>query len=168
MLHGNLFLQLLHEHAPEHRGAQAGSINWVMAMARRELGGARLGLRGMMSLEPWTISGCGYPNLLATSEVCDGDTIHDRQHPHDLFMELAAEYDRPLFGTVRWAAYGGPVGEPALGPPAFPHRISALPNPFRRSLTIGSTRHTSATACSAGVYGPRWKVGLGVQWARAR
>lgn len=160
MLHGNLFLQLLHEHAPEHRGAtQAGSINWVMAMARRELGGARVGLRGMMSLEPWTISGCGYPNLLATGEFCDGDTIHDRQHPHDLFMELAAEYDRPLFGTVRWAAYGGPVGEPALGPPAFPHRISALPNPLSPIVHhwLDST-HISYGVLTAGVYGTRWKV----------
>ena len=102
----------------------------------------------MMSLEPWTISGCGYPNLLATSEFCDGDTIHDRQHPHDLFMELAAEYDRPLFGTVRWAAYGGPVGEPALGLRHSPIASQRSRTPFRRSLTIGSTRHTSATACS--------------------
>ena len=84
----------------------------------------------MMSLEPWTIPGCGYPNLLATGEFCDGDTIHDRQHPHDLFMELAAELDRPLSGAWRWGMYGGPVGEPALGPPAFPHRIGALKPPF--------------------------------------
>jgi hypothetical protein len=34
-------------------------------------------------------------NQLATGETCEGDTIHDRQHPHDLFMELAGEYDRP-------------------------------------------------------------------------
>jgi hypothetical protein len=160
MLHGNLFLQLLHEHAPEHRGAtQAGSINWVMPMARREIGAARVGLRAMMSLEPWTISGCGYPNLLATGEVCDRDTIHDKQHPHDLFMELAAEFDRPLVGMVRWQAYGGPVGEPALGPPAFPHRISAFPNPLS---PIGhhwlDSTHISYGVITAGVYDTRWKV----------
>lgn len=68
MLHGNAFLQLLDERAPEHRGAtQAGSTNWVMAMARRPIGSARVGLRTMVSLEPWTIPGCGYPNLLADS-----------------------------------------------------------------------------------------------------
>jgi hypothetical protein len=40
MLHGNAFVQFLHESAPEHRGAsQTGSINWVMAMARRTLAG---------------------------------------------------------------------------------------------------------------------------------
>ena len=43
----------------------------------------------MFSLEPATIGGCGYPDLLATGELCDGDSIHDLQHPHDFFMELA-------------------------------------------------------------------------------
>lgn len=109
---------------------QFGSINWIMGMARREVGGGRLGLRGMLSLEPWTIAGCGYPDLLATGELCDGEAIHDRRHPHDLFMELAAEYDRPLAGSVRWQVYGGLAGEPALGPAAYPHRLSAMPNPL--------------------------------------
>jgi hypothetical protein len=131
MWHDNVFLQFINESAPEHRGAhQTGSINWVMGMARRQAGSGRLGVRTMLSLEPWTIGGCGYPDLLATGEFCDGDTIHDRQHPHDLFMELALEYERPLRGDVRWFAYGGPAGEPALGPVAFPHRVSALANPI--------------------------------------
>ncbi len=99
-------------------------------MARRRAGSGRVGLRAMFSLEPWTISGCGYPDLLATGEVCNGEPIHDRQHPHDLFMELAAEYSRPLRGATRWQIYGGLVGEPALGPAAFPHRMSSMPNPL--------------------------------------
>ena len=131
MLHGNGFIQFLHEAAPEHRGdTQAGSINWAMAMARRPLAGGRFGLRTMMSLEPLTIAGCGYPNLLATGELCEGDDIHDKQHPHDLFMEVAAAFDRPLTPSLRWQVYGALAGEPALGPPAFPHRVSAMPNPI--------------------------------------
>ena len=131
MWHGNVFLQFINESAEEHRGAhQTGSINWVMGMARRQAGAGHVGVRTMLSLEPWTIRGCGYPDLLATGEVCDGDTIHDRQHPHDLFMEIALEYERPLSGGLRWFAYGGPAGEPALGPVAFPHRVSALANPI--------------------------------------
>jgi hypothetical protein len=31
--------------------------------------------------------------------------------------------------NVTWLLYGGPAGEPALGPAAFPHRISAAENP---------------------------------------
>ncbi|MGH9258056.1 MAG: hypothetical protein ACRD3C_26140, partial [Vicinamibacterales bacterium] len=81
MFHGNAFGQFLYESGGEHRrGTQAGSINWIMGMAQRQAGAGRLGVRAMFSLEPWTISGCGYPNLLATGEVCDGDTIHDKQH----------------------------------------------------------------------------------------
>ena len=131
MWHGAAFLQFINESAPEHRGAhQTGSINWVMGMARRRAGAGRVGIRTMLSAEPWTIGGCGYPDLLATGETCDGDTIHDRQHPHDLFMELALEYERPLGRGLQWFAYGGPVGEPALGPVAFPHRVSAMSNPI--------------------------------------
>jgi hypothetical protein len=131
MWHGNVFLQFINESAEEHRGAhQTGSINWLMGMARRPAGSGLVGVRTMISLEPWTIRGCGYPVLLATGESCDGDTIHDRQHPHDLFMELALEYERPIRDGLRWFAYGGPAGEPALGPVAFPHRVSATANPI--------------------------------------
>jgi hypothetical protein len=118
-----------------------------------------LGLRTMMSLEPLTIPGCGYPNLLQTGEFCDGDSIHDRQHPHDLFMELAAELDRPLTSSLRWQIYGGFAGEPALGPPGFPHRLSAMPNPIS---PIGhhwmDATHISFGVITAGVYGGRWKA----------
>jgi hypothetical protein len=160
MLHGNGFIQLLHEAAPEHRGGtQAGSINWAMAMARRPAAGGALGLRMMMSLEPWTISGCGYPNLLATGELCDGDNIHDKQHPHDLFMEVAAEYDHALTGALRWHVYGGLAGEPALGPPGFPHRISALPNPVPPVAHhwLDAT-HITFGVLTSGVYNDRWKA----------
>ena len=160
MLHGNAFVQFLHEEAPEHRGAtQFGSINWGMAMARRPLGNGRLGLRGMVSLEPWTIGGCGYPNLLATGERCNGDTIHDKQHPHDLFMEVAAEYEHAMGRNLRWHVYGGPVGEPALGPVAFPHRISAMPNPLSPIAHhwLDAT-HITFGVVTAGVSSSRWRV----------
>lgn len=159
MLHGNAFTQYLNEGGGDHRrGQQAGVINWFMGMARRPLAGGRAGLRGMVSLEPWTIPGCGYPVLLATGETCDGDSIHDRQHPHDLFMELAAEYDRPLTPSIRWQLYGGPAGEPALGPPGFPHRLSAMANLL---APIGhhwlDATHITYGLVTAGVYGSRWK-----------
>ena len=159
MLHGNTFLQYLYESGEEHRRAQqVGSINWFMGMARRPLAGGRVGIRGMFSLEPFTIGGCGYPVLLATGETCDGDTIHDRQHPHDLFMELAVEYDRPLAPGLRWSLYAGPAGEPALGPPAFPHRLSAMANLL---APIGhhwlDATHITYGVLTAGVYSNRWK-----------
>jgi hypothetical protein len=160
MFHGNAFAQFLYEGGEEHREShQAGSINWFMGMARRRLGAGRIGVRGMVSLEPWTIPGCGYPDLLATGETCDGDTIHDRQHPHDLFMELAIEYERPLTASTRLQLYGGPAGEPALGPVAFPHRLSAMSNPI---APIGhhwlDATHITYGVATAAVYGSRWKA----------
>src|SRR4029079_6168038 len=102
-------------------------INWFMGMADRTIGRGHLGFRGMVSLEPWTIRGCGYPDLLASGELCGGEVIHDRQHPHDLVMERAAVHYTTPPGAIRLQLYGGPAGEPALGPTAFPHRISAMP-----------------------------------------
>jgi hypothetical protein len=161
MFHGNAFLQLLHEAAnDDHRGAtQAGSINWVMVMARRRVGTAHLGLRGMFSLEPATIGGCGYPDLLATGELCDGDSIHDRQHPHDFIMELASEYERPLRGDLRWQVYAGLAGEPALGPAAYPHRLSAMPNPIAPiSHHWLDATHITFGVVTSGVFTNRWKA----------
>jgi len=160
MLHGIAFTQFLYEGGEEHRRShQGGSINWFMAMARRPLGAGRLGLRGMVSLEAWTIPGCGYPDLLATGETCDGDSIHDRQHPHDLFMELAVEYTRPIRSSLQFQVYGGPAGEPALGPVAFPHRASAMANPI---APIGhhwlDATHITYGVVTGAVYGPRWKA----------
>ena len=168
MLHGNAFVQFLYEAGETHRTShQFGSINWLMGMAARPVGQGRLSVRAMISLEPWTISGCGYPNLLATGEVCEGDTIHDRQHPHDLFMEFAAAYDRPIGRSVRWQVYAGPAGEPALGPPGFPHRPSAFPNPIAPIAHhwLDST-HITFGLVTAGLYGLKWKVESSVFNAR--
>ena len=158
MAHENAFLQYLNESGD--RGAhQTGSVNWLMGMAERSAGRGHLALRGMVSWEPWTIRGCGYPDLLASGEVCDGEQIHDRQHPHDLFMEISAEYDRPLAGGTRWQLFGGPAAEPALGPVAYPHRVSAMPNPMApvSHHWLDST-HVSFGVVTGGVYGKRWKV----------
>lgn len=160
MVHGNVFAQFLYESGEEHRRSQQfGSINWLMGMGSRSAGGGRLSARAMLSFEPWTIGGCGYPNLTATGEICRGDSIHDLQHPHDLFMELALAYERPLAPNLRWHVYGGPVGEPALGPVAFPHRLSGFPNPVAPTTHhwLDST-HITFGVVTAGFSGPRWRV----------
>jgi hypothetical protein len=110
--------------------AQVNSINWFMGMASHPLGRGRITLRAMLSAEPLTVGKAGYPLLLQTGESYRDEPLHDRQHPHDLFMEIAALYDVPLTRDVGLEVYGGPVGEPALGPPAYPHRPSAAGDPF--------------------------------------
>jgi hypothetical protein len=158
MGHGNVFAQFLHD-SGDRGHEQFGSINLIMGMANRSLAGGRLGLRGMLSLEPLTVRGCGYPDLLATGERCDGEPITDRQHQHDLFMEIAAEYDRPVTSSLRWQAYGGLAAEPALGPVAYPHRISAMPNllaPISHHWLDAT--HITFGVLTAGLYGNRWKA----------
>jgi hypothetical protein len=72
----------------------------------------------------------GYPLLLQSGESDNGLALHDRQHPHDLFMEAAALYEREIGGTMAVSLYLAPAGEPALGPPAYPHRPSAEWDPL--------------------------------------
>jgi hypothetical protein len=160
MLHGQAFVQYVLETGEEHhRGREAGSINWFMAMAGRSVGAGHLQLRGMASLEPWTLRRCGYPNLLATGELCRGDNIHDRQHPHDLVMEAAATYDHPLRGDARWFVYGGPAGEPALGPVAFQHRPSSSWNPIAPITHHWlDSSHIAYGVVTTGVRHPRWAI----------
>ena len=158
MAHGSVFLQFLKD-GGERGSDQFGSVNWMMGMAQRPLGTGRLGLRAMLSLEPWTIGGCGYPDLLASGEICEGHPIVDRQHPHDLFMELGATYDRPLTSTLGLQLYGSVAGEPALGPVAFPHRISAISNPLAPlSHHWLDATHIAFGVFTGGVYSKRWKV----------
>lgn len=158
MFHGNGFLQYIHD-GSRRGSSQLGSVNWGMAMARHTLAGGDLTARAMLSAEASTVGRCGYPDLLATGEFCHGQALHDRQHPHDLFMDLSLDYQRAVAHDLAFELYGGPVGEPALGPVAFPHRLSALPDP---SAPIShhwlDATHISFGVVTAGVYGRRWKL----------
>jgi hypothetical protein len=163
-VNGAAFVQALFEPRERHRtgGAstrQGGVANWGMFMARRRVGGGRFGIRTMVSAEPWTIPGCGSLSFLATGEVCDDDTIHDRQQPHDMFMELAVDYERPLHGRWRWQLYAGLAGEPALGPPAYSHRMSSLGNPIAPiSHHWFDATQVSFGVVTLGVHDERWKA----------
>jgi hypothetical protein len=131
----------------------------MMGHARRDVSGGELSLRGMISLEPATVGGCGYPDLLASGEICDGHAIVDKQHPHDLVMEASAMYARPLWARLGVQLYGALAGEPALGPVAFPHRLSAVMNPVAPvSHHWLDATHITYGVFTAGLYGERWKV----------
>ncbi len=86
-------------------------------------------LKGMFSADPF-MGPTGYPLLLGFGETADGkDTLIDRQHPHDLVMELAAAFSHKIGAQDSVFVYAGLPGEPALGPPAFMHRMSGMDNP---------------------------------------
>jgi hypothetical protein len=115
------------DHSGPRGDDQFYATSMAMLMAQRDTDWGRLQFKSMLSLEP-AMNARGYPNLFATGETAGGEPLVDRQHPHDLFMELAARVDfNTGFGTV--FLYGGPVGEPALGPSAFMMRQSARYNP---------------------------------------
>ena len=129
MLHGVAFA--MYDKQGSRRGdEQFSSVNWGMLMATREARGGRLQFRGMVSAEPWTVGGQGYRLLLQTGESWRGVPLHDRQHPHDLFMELAGLYEHSISNRLGVSLYLAPVGEPAIGPVAFPHRPSAMNDPM--------------------------------------
>jgi hypothetical protein len=158
MVHGNAFVQFLKDFG-DRGDSQWGSINWVMAEASHDVGDGNFTAVAMLSAEPWTIRGCGYPNLLASGELCHGATIHDRQHPHDLLMEIAVALDHPIGKGVSVELYGGPAGEPALGPPAFMHRLSGLSNPLAPvSHHWFDSTHIVYGVITAGVHTGRWKL----------
>jgi hypothetical protein len=155
MLHGAADLVFDDQGGP--RGDEkVFSSNMIMGMAQRPLGPGRLGLRGMLSLEPASIGKEGYPLLLQTGETADGRTpLIDRQHPHDLFMELAAAYSVSS-GNRSVFLYAGWPGEPALGPPAFMHRFSGMAIPLAPlgHHWLDSSHITFGVLTAGGVAGP--------------
>jgi hypothetical protein len=128
MFHANAFV------VDEQQSGQRGqdkffSTNWFMGMAQHKLGAGTFTGRMMLSLEPGTISQRQYPLLFQQGETAFGKPISDGQHPHDFFMELAALYDLKLGQKALLSFYFAPMGDPAIGPTAYPHRASAAENP---------------------------------------
>jgi hypothetical protein len=131
MLHGNGFAANTQQQAASERGRDAFfSTNWLMPMAQRPLGPGQLTLRTMLSLEPATVTGREYPELFQQGETVYGKPIVDGQHPHDFVMELGALYDLPVAHYFLVSLYAAPVGDPAIGPTAYPHRLSASEDPI--------------------------------------
>lgn len=153
MQHGNVFLMYDAQTGP--RGvSRPVSANWYMAMGSRPLGRGELMLRAMLSLEPATFGNNGQPQLFQT-----GEGLIDRQHPHDLFMEIATQYSYPLSRNLGAYLYLAPVGEPALGPTAFMHRVSAMDIPTA-PLTHhwADSTHISYGVITGGIQSKRLKA----------
>jgi hypothetical protein len=158
MLHGVAFLQYDRQYS--RRGSdQLGLIDWEMVMAMRRVGPGLIHLHAMTSLEPLTIGAEGYPLLLQTGEMFEGRPLVDRQHPHDLVMELAAMYEQPVSHALAASLYAGVAGEPAIGPVAFMHRPSAQSDPL---APLGhhwqDATHITYGVVTAGVFSRQWKL----------
>jgi len=133
MLHYNLFLRYNAQDVFDsgNRGdSQFDAPNWAMLMGQRFVGARGLfRFSAMLSLDPLTVGGNGYPLLFQTGETYNDEPLIDRQHPHDLFSELSIGYTYMLSEQADVFVYLGYPGEPALSNVAFMHRPSALNNP---------------------------------------
>ncbi len=157
MAHGFVSAQYT-DHSGPRGDDKFYATSMAMLMAQRQTGWGRIQLKSMFSAEP-AMDAAGYPNLFATGETADGEALIDRQHPHDLFMELAARVDVNIAPQTRVFVYGGPVGEPALGPSAFMHRGSAKLNP-EPPIThhwFDST-HITYGVVTLGLSAPKWQL----------
>ncbi len=125
---GQGFLSVTQQSGPRG-GDKIYAQNWGMLGAAYELGNGSLMFRTMLSLEPATITDRFYPLMFQTGEAAFGQPIVDGQHPHDFFMELSGQYAHPLGERGMFNVYYGAIGDPALGPTAFPHRASAMETP---------------------------------------
>jgi hypothetical protein len=164
MLMSRLALTGVYDYQSGARGDQMPFLaGMAMGMAQRDFtdswGDGTLGFRAMLSPDP-LMGRRGYPSLLASGETADGVThLVDRQHPHDLVMELAGSYSRRLDDQSSVFLYLGYPGEPALGPPAFMHRASAVDDPAAPITHhwLDST-HVSFGVATAGFVRDDWKL----------
>ncbi len=128
MFHANVFI-LAEQQSSARGGDKFFSTNWFMGMAKHKAGPGVLTIRSMLTLEPATITERRYPLLFQQGETAFGVPIADGQHPHDFVMELGALYDLKLGDRGLLSLYFAPVGDPAIGPTAYPHRESASEDP---------------------------------------
>jgi hypothetical protein len=159
MLHANIFAANTQQQASSERGRDAFfSTSWIMPMAQHRLAAGEITLRTMVSLEPATVGGRNYPELFQQGETAFGSPIVDGQHPHNFIMELAALYDLPVGKDMLLSLYAAPVGDPAIGPSAYPHRQSASEDPI---AALGHHQEDSTHIAYNVVTG-----GLTYKWAR--
>jgi hypothetical protein len=166
MAHGVVFVDYNQQGGPRGEG-KAESVNWLMLMERREVGGGGILFREMFSAESLTSPHPGFPELFQTGETYHGQALVDHQHPHNVFAELSLDYTHLIATPVSalsklklsWEFYGAAAGEPALGPVAFMHRASASELPMAPlSHHLQDSTHTSFGVLTTGLLISRFKI----------
>src|SRR5258708_34460807 len=123
MFMGQAFLVDVQQPGPRGRD-KFYSSNTLMGAAEHALGRGSIMFEAMLSLEPATVTGRRYPELFQTGETAYGKPLADAQHPHNFVMSVGVNYAHALSENTMLQLYYAPVGDPALGPVAFPHRAS--------------------------------------------
>ncbi len=163
---GNAFAGLNYQHRRFRDFTTFESQNWAMGRGERPLGRGQLTLHTMFSLEPFTLKRIGSPQVFQTGETFGNTRLIDYQHPHDLFAALSVGYARTV-GPWRLAASAAAVGSPALGPPPFMHRPSAVENPQAPLAHHHlDSAHITPGVLTFGVF--RSGMGIETSWFRGR
>jgi hypothetical protein len=178
MFMGQAFLVDTQQSGPRG-GDKFYSPNWFMTSAIHAVGDGSVMLTAMLSLEPATITNRSYPLLFQTGETAYGRPLIDAQHPHDFLMQLSVQYAHPWGRDTMIQLYYAPVGDPALGPVAYPHRASAAELPqapishhwqdsthIADNVATVAMRHKWLRVEASGFYGTepdenRWNVDWG-------
>lgn len=158
MTHGNINLNFT-DQGGKRGDSKTFSTSHIMIQGAREFDSGTLNLKSTFSLDP-LMGKSGYPLLFQTGETADGQNrLIDRQHPHNLFVELAGSYSIPFNDKNSLFTYIGIVGEPALGPTVFSHRLSGRDNPEApiSHHWLDST-HISNGVLTVGYTTPYWKI----------
>ena len=157
LMQDGLVLGLFNDQGGPRGGQEFVVPNWWMGMWTRERGRHAFGVNAMLSLDPATVGKDGYGEIFQVGEAFEGKPLVDRQHPHDLFVQLAASWRVSFGSATHLTLAGGPVGEPTLGPVAFMHRPSAstLALAPLGHHTFDST-HISFGVVTAGIERGRW------------
>ena len=133
MIHGSFFARYTNQDlfkSGTRGGSQLDAPDWLMAMTQHKVGKNGLfAINTMFSFDPFLVGPGGYPLLYQTGESYKGKKLVDIQHPHDLFAELSLAYTQRVAKDADIYISAGDPGEPALGPPVFMHRLSAMNNP---------------------------------------
>ena len=160
MFHGAIFVRYTWQdpdNSYDRGGEKFDAPTWMMFMLQQKLSQKDLfSFTSMISLDPLTEGGYGYPLLFQTGESWEGVPLVDRQHPHDLFAEMAVSFTHSFTKDIDLYGYFGYPGEPALGPSVFMHRLSAMNNP---DAPIGHHwQDASHITFGVGTLGFRYKI----------
>jgi len=130
MLMGHGTLNLVFDHQSGRRGDDKAFLSGhLIGTARRPLGNGTLQFRAALSPDP-QMGARGYPLLLASGETANGtERLIDRQHPHDLFVELSTTVSQNISPAASLFLYAALPGEPAFGPPVYLHRAAIMDSP---------------------------------------
>ncbi len=165
MARGNIFAGY-NWFSSERGGKRFISTNSLLFMVWHRLGRGEILPRMILSWEAFTIRD-GYALVGQTGDSSHPARFRDRQHPHDLFSELAVMYSFKVHEEIAMQVYLAVAGAPALGPNSYLYRDSAVSDPLAPlGYSAQDAPRVSAPVVTVGVFTRELK--FEVSWFNGR